>query len=202
MMILSVGPPTRWSATRRSPELRIYRSLPSRHRNYRERSTEPASKDDGARFKLGCSRESDLDAREHGVEDNAGDSKNADEPTNERSASIHERTKREKSIAGRSEEEVSSTDVIRFKRNERSAKRDRPDEQEDPAQEPASTPARISLIKPPRILAKLISTETKPSTAKHGERKSNIPIFRRSSKEFEDIRSPQESPKRSLIPQR
>lgn len=112
----------------------------------------------------------------------------------EKSTSINERTKREKSIV--KEEEVPSLDIIRFnKRSERSGK-----EQEDPMQE-QSTP-RISLIKPPRILAKFISPDTKSSPTKHGERKSNIPIFKRSSKEFEDIRSPQESPKRSLIPQR
>lgn len=113
----------------------------------------------------------------------------------EKSTPINERTKREKPIV-KSEEEVPSPDTIRFnKRSERSGK-----EQEDPVQE-QSTP-RISFIKPPRILAKFISPETKPSPTKHGERKSNIPIFKRSSKEFEDIRSPQESPKRSLIPQR
>lgn len=62
--------------------------------------------------------------------------------------------------------------------------------------------AKVSLLKAPRVLTKqLPSPEVKPGT-KHGEKKSNIPIFRRSSKEFEDIRSPQESPKRSLIPQR
>ena len=61
--------------------------------------------------------------------------------------------------------------------------------------------SRVSLLKPPRLLSKFNSTELK-SGAKHGEKKSNIPIFRRSSKEFEDIRSPQESSKRSLIPQR
>lgn len=113
----------------------------------------------------------------------------------EKSTSINERTRREKPVA-KSEDEVPSPDSARFnKRSERSAK-----EQEDPVQEQSAP--RISLIKPPRILAKLISPETKPSPTKHGERKSNIPIFRRSSKEFEDIRSPQESPKRSLIPQR
>lgn len=62
-------------------------------------------------------------------------------------------------------------------------------------------PPRISLIKPPRIIAKLGTPEPKQGT-KHGDRKSNIPIFRRSSREFEDIGSPQETAKRSLIPQR
>ncbi|CAL1677205.1 unnamed protein product [Lasius platythorax] len=181
------GPPTRWSAARKSPELRLYRSLPSRHQDYRE-PLDDSGFDDRTLSKLEDSREDCKD-----VEDTE-DCANVDE-TIERSTSINERTKREKSI-GKSEEEVSSPDTGRFsKKRERSGK-----EQEDPALE-HSTP-RISLIKPPRILAKFISPETKPSPTKHGERKSNIPIFRRSSKEFEDIRSPQESPKRSLIPQR
>lgn len=62
------------------------------------------------------------------------------------------------------------------------------------------TPARISQIKPPRIHAKF--NFSPQSNAKSSERKSSIPILRRSSKEFEDIRSPIESAKRSLIPQR
>ena len=61
--------------------------------------------------------------------------------------------------------------------------------------------SRVSLLKPPKLLSKCNSPEVKPG-GKHGEKKSNIPVFRRSSKEFEDIRNPQESPKRSLIPQR
>lgn len=153
---------------------------------------ENSSFDDRTLSKLENSRKISLDAKDCAEE--ADDNCRDVTETIEKSASINERTKREKSI--KSEDEVPSPDIIRFnKRSERSAK-----EQEDPVQE-QSTP-RISLIKPPRILAKLISPETKPSPTKHGERKSNIPIFKRSSKEFEDIRSPQESPKRSLIPQR
>lgn len=191
---LPKGPPTRWSATRKSPELRIYRSLPSRHQDYPEPLED--SKNDSASLKLDHSRDGSLDVKDR-VENNKEDSKDACETT-DKSASINERTKKEKTT-GRSEEEVPSPDAIRFKRIERSSK-NKTDEQEDPAQEPSAP--RISLIKPPRILTKFISPETKPSPTKHGERKSNIPIFRRSSKEFEDIRSPQESPKRSLIPQR
>jgi len=120
--------------------------------------------------------------------------KDCAEDDNYRDVIINERTKREKPFV--KSEEVPSPDTVRFnKRSERSNK-----EQEDSVQE-QSTP-RISLIKPPRILTKFISPETKPSPTRYGERKSNIPIFKRSSKEFEDIRSPQESPKRSLIPQR
>ncbi|XP_011879441.1 PREDICTED: uncharacterized protein LOC105568399 isoform X2 [Vollenhovia emeryi] len=185
------GPPTRWLAARKSPELRIYRSLPSRHQDYRD-PLEDSRFDDGTLSKLENSRKS-LDARD--CAEDTGDSCRDVTEAIEKSASINERTKRERPTV-KSEDEVPSPDSIRFnKRGERSAK-----EQEDPAQE-QSTP-RISLIKPPRILAKLVSPETKISPTKHGERKSNIPIFKRSSKEFEDIRSPQESPKRSLIPQR
>lgn len=155
------------------------------------------SKNDNASLKSEYSRDGSSDTKDR-VENNRKESKDACEAI-EKSASINERTKKERT-AGRSEEEVPSPDAIRFKRTERSTK-SKADEQEDPAQEP-STPPRVSLIKPPRILTKFISPETKPSPTKYGDRKSNIPIFRRSSKEFEDIRSPQESPKRSLIPQR
>ncbi|XP_024874450.1 uncharacterized protein LOC112456264 isoform X1 [Temnothorax curvispinosus] len=186
------GPPTRWLAARKSPELRIYRSLPSRHQDYRD-PLEDSSFDDGTLSKLENLRRSNLDVND--CAEDAGDNCRDVNEAIEKSASTNERTKREKPIV-KTEDEVPSPDSVRFnKRSERSAK-----EQEDPVLE-QSTP-RISLIKPPRILAKLISPETKPSPAKHGERKSNIPIFKRSSKEFEDIRSPQESPKRSLIPQR
>ncbi|XP_018303245.1 uncharacterized protein [Mycetomoellerius zeteki] len=185
------GPPTRWLAARKSPELRIYRSLPSRHQDYQD-PLEDSSFDDRTLLKLENLREGSLNVKDC-VEDAADSCRDTIEAI-EKSTSINERTKREKSIV--KEEEVPSLDIIRFnKRSERSGK-----EQEDPMQE-QSTP-RISLIKPPRILAKFISPDTKSSPTKHGERKSNIPIFKRSSKEFEDIRSPQESPKRSLIPQR
>ncbi|XP_011350988.2 uncharacterized protein LOC105287188 isoform X2 [Ooceraea biroi] len=182
------GPPTRWSAARKSPELRIYRSLPSRHQDYRE-----PVEDDVALSKPEDSHEGSVDTKN--CIENSGDNKDANK-TIEKSTSSNERTKREKSIS-KSEEEVPSSDFVRIsKRVERALGK----EQEDSASE-QSTP-RVSLIKPPRILAKFISPETKASPTKHGERKSNIPIFKRSSKEFEDIRSPQESPKRSLIPQR
>ncbi|XP_012233230.2 uncharacterized protein [Linepithema humile] len=189
------SPPTRWSAARKSSELRIYRSLPSRHQEYREPLEDSGLQedfDDRTLSKLENLQENNLNTKDF-VEDTGDCSKNVNE-ANEKNTSINERTKREKSIS-KSEEEVPLPDIVKFsKKGERLSK-----EQEDPAQE-HSTP-RISLIKPPRILAKFISPETK-SSPKHGERKSNIPIFRRSSKEFEDIRSPQESPKRSLIPQR
>ncbi|EZA46725.1 Synaptotagmin-like protein [Ooceraea biroi] len=182
------GPPTRWSAARKSPELRIYRSLPSRHQDYRK-----PVEDDVALSKPEDSHEGSVDTKD--CIENSGDNKDANK-TIEKSTSSNERTKREKSIS-KSEEEVPSSDFVRIsKRVERALGK----EQEDSASE-QSTP-RVSLIKPPRILAKFISPETKASPTKHGERKSNIPIFKRSSKEFEDIRSPQESPKRSLIPQR
>lgn len=172
--------------------MRIYRSLPSRHQDYRD-PLEDSGFDNGASSKPESSRKGSLDAKN--CAEDAGDDCGDVIEAVEKITSINERTKREKPIA-KSEDEVPSPDSVRFnKRGERSAK-----EQEDPVQEQSAP--RVSLIKPPRILAKLISPETRPSPAKHGERKSNIPIFKRSSKEFEDIRSPQESPKRSLIPQR
>lgn len=188
-----IDPLTRWSAARKSPELRIYRSLPSRHQDYREPFED--SKDGTASLQTIYLEESGSDVKNR-VDDNSEDFKDASEAI-ESNVSINERAKRERS-ANRSEEDTSSLEVARFKRGERSAK-SRTDEHEESSVQEPSTP-RVSLIKPPRILAKFISPETRP--AKHGERKSNIPIFRRSSKEFEDIRSPQESPKRSLIPQR
>ncbi|KYM77494.1 Synaptotagmin-like protein 5 [Atta colombica] len=185
------GPPTRWLAARKSPELRIYRSLPSRHQDYQD-PLKDSNFDDRTLSKLENLREGRLDVKD--CAENAGNNYRDAIEAIEKSTSINERTKREKPIV--KEEEVPSLDIIRFnKRSERSGK-----EQEDPVQEQC-TP-RISFIKPPRILTKFISPDTKPSPTKHGERKSNIPIFKRSSKEFEDIRSPQESPKRSLIPQR
>ncbi|XP_011063120.1 PREDICTED: uncharacterized protein LOC105151231 [Acromyrmex echinatior] len=185
------GPPTRWLAARKSPELRIYRSLPSRHQDYQD-PLEDSSFDDRTLSKLENLREGSLNVKD--CAEDAGDKCRDAIEAIEKSTSINERTKREKPIV--KEEEVPSLDIIRFnKRSERSGK-----EQEDSVQEQC-TP-RISLIKPPRILVKFISPDTKSSPTKHGERKSNIPIFKRSSKEFEDIRSPQESPKRSLIPQR
>lgn len=179
----SKGPPTRWSAARKSPELRIYRSLPSRHQDYRESLVDVAAS---------CKPEEPRgeDCIEN-IEDKA---KGANETTAGTTWS-NERAKREEKSIGKSEEEVPDPLTI-GKRTERTVK-----EQEDHPAPEQSTP-RVSLIKPPRILAKLTSPESRASPTKHGERKSNIPIFKRSSKEFEDIGSPQESPKRSLIPQR
>ncbi|KAL0108916.1 hypothetical protein PUN28_014196 [Cardiocondyla obscurior] len=166
------GPPTRWLAARKSPELRIYRSLPTRRQEYRDPLEDSGFHD---RTKLEISQKDDSNR----VED-TGDC------CQDVNALINERTKRER-LAFKSEDEVPPLDAVRSGRKSEHASK----EQDE----------RVSLIKPPRILARLISPEAKPSP-RHGERKSNIPIFRRSSREFEDIRSPQESPKRSLIPQR
>ncbi|XP_076397425.1 uncharacterized protein LOC100882849 isoform X2 [Megachile rotundata] len=176
------SPPTRWSAARKSPELRIYRSLPSRHQDYRDvvNKNEIVKSIDSEPVET-------IEA-----EDCNGVTRNE---TSERSASRDERTNSKRiEKSNKQEEEVSSADAKSKKNRIGKTK----NEEEETHQE-QSTP-RISLLKPPRILTKLISPEVK--NLKHGERKSNIPIFRRSSKEFEDIRSPQESPKRSLIPQR
>ncbi|XP_043252616.1 uncharacterized protein LOC122397499 isoform X1 [Colletes gigas] len=215
------GPPTRWTATRKSPELRIYRSLPSRRQEYRETAEKneivkpvvgeaPSTDDKGPVSRV---------ANEH-VEDCYGSRK--DDPRRdavtrneaifpERSApraDIGERTnsKRPERLHGKYEEEVPSSDAIKSKKGDRPTvtigNKTRNEEQEEQTATQEQATPRISLIKPPRILSKFLSSEIKLGQAKHGERKSNIPIFRRSSKEFEDIRSPQESPKRSLIPQR
>ncbi|XP_015115179.1 uncharacterized protein LOC107039850 [Diachasma alloeum] len=64
-----------------------------------------------------------------------------------------------------------------------------------------SAPARGTLAKPTGKNLQKFIPESKASP-KYGERKSNIPIYRRNSREFEDIGSPRESPRRSLIPQR
>ncbi|XP_076172876.1 uncharacterized protein LOC143149426 isoform X1 [Ptiloglossa arizonensis] len=217
------GPPTRWSATRKSPELRIYRSLPSRRQEYRETvGTEnneivkpvggeaPSSDQKGP-----VSREVNEQVEDYNAPTKDDPCKEVvtrnETISSEKSApriDINERTnsKRLERIPSKHEEEVPSSDAIKAKKNERSTvtsnnKTKTEDQEETTCNQEQNTP-RISLIKPPRILSKFISPEIKLSQAKHGERKSNIPIFRRSSKEFEDIRSPQESPKRSLIPQR
>ncbi|XP_053977507.1 uncharacterized protein LOC128875706 isoform X1 [Hylaeus volcanicus] len=215
------GPPTRWSATRKSPELRVYRSLPSRRQEYRE----TVEKNEIVK-PVGCEVPSpdqkgpvSREVNEQ-VEDCNGSTK--DDPcrdvatrnetiSSEKSATridANERTnsKRPERFPGKHEEEVPSPDAIKAKKGERpsatNSGRAKTDEQEETTSNQEQSTPRISLIKPPRILSKFISPEIKLTQTKHGERKSNIPIFRRSSKEFEDIRSPQESPKRSLIPQR
>ncbi|XP_034184990.2 uncharacterized protein LOC117606542 isoform X2 [Osmia lignaria lignaria] len=201
------SPPTRWSAARKSPELRIYRSLPSRHQEYRDiinkNEIVKSSVDRDASNSDPFGKETNEDCngvvtRNETISPDKSGSR----------ADINERTnsKRIEKLSHKQEEDVPSPDAIKSKKTNRSTattnSKTRNEEQEETSnyQEP-STP-RISLLKPPRILSKFISPEVKSSQTKHGERKSNIPIFRRSSKEFEDIRSPQESPKRSLIPQR
>lgn len=171
--------------------MRLYRSLPSRHQDYPEPAND-SSFVDRTSSRTEESRESNS---KECIEDIIGEnSKDANEAIERRNTPNNERTKREQSIS-KLEEKVSSADCTSKigKRVEA--------EQENSPQEQSISP-RISLIKPPRILAKFISPDAKLSPAKHGERKSNIPILKRSSKEFEDIRSPQESPKRSLIPLR
>lgn len=135
----------RWSRTRKLPEYRVYRSLPSRHHNYNHADIVAAINENNR--ELGSRKD------------------NASCDTVDRTgiAVDDERTS--------------------LKKSDKSASK--------------------SFLKAPKVLTKSISSpECAKNTPKHGERKSNIPIFRRSSREFEDIRSPQESPKRSLIPQR
>ncbi|KOX68849.1 Synaptotagmin-like protein 3 [Melipona quadrifasciata] len=215
------GPPTRWSAARKSPELRLYRSLPSRHQEYWEivNKNETARSIDGETSNSNRKEPVAGEAFEQLDECNSSTKDDPCKDTIARSESIplekftpridsiaNERTnaKRIEKLSNKQEEEVPSSDAIKTKKNDRSAgNKTKIDEQDETTSGQEQSTPRISLIKPPRILSKFISPEIKSNLSiKHGERKSNIPIFRRSSKEFEDIRSPQESPKRSLIPQR
>lgn len=216
-----IGPPTRWSAARKSPELRIYRSLPSRHQEYREiinkneivksidRETsnsdekEAVAKDANEQFDE-CNISTKDDPCKDAITKN--ESISLEKLTSRVETNERTNAKRIEKLFNKQEEEVLSLNAIKTKKNDRSAatsscnktKIEEPDETTGSQEQ--NIP-RISLIKPPRILSKFISPEIK-SPIKHGDRKSNIPIFKRSCKEFEDIRSPQESSKRSLIPQR
>lgn len=215
------GPPTRWSAARKSAEFRVYRSLPSRHQEYREIITKSEIVKSADIETSNNTKEPVIDEATLHTEDCNDSTKEdpcKDAITKSESISVHEKfaprvetnertnPKRGEKSSNKQEEEVPSLDAIKTKRNERSSlandNKTKIEEQEQEAGSQEQCTPRISLIKPPRILSKFISPEIKSGTIKHGERKSNIPIFKRSSKEFEDIRSPQESPKRSLIPQR
>ncbi|XP_076226143.1 uncharacterized protein LOC116427482 isoform X2 [Nomia melanderi] len=209
------GPPTRWSAARKSPELRIYRSLPSRRQEYRDiineneivrpvhgeapRSYQEEPVTQETNEQIDCNGSVKDTAREDVAISPEKSALRVDsyERTNTKSAEKSSNTE---------EEEVPSADAIKPKKPDRPsvtiAAKTKIDEQEDTGNNQEQNSPRISLIKPPRILTKFITPEIKFGQSKHGERKSSIPIFRRSSKEFEDIRSPQESSKRSLIPQR
>lgn len=202
---MDTGPPTRWSAARKSPELRVYRSLPSRHQEYRDIINKneiiKSSVDKDASNSDSFSKETNEDwnivTRNETIPPEKSGSR----------AEVNERTnsKRIEKLSQKQEEDVPSPDAIKSKKINRSTVancKTKNEEQEEASNYQESGTPRISLLKPPRILSKFISPEVKGNPTKHGERKSNIPIFRRSSKEFEDIRSPQESPKRSLIPQR
>ncbi|XP_061937253.1 uncharacterized protein LOC107998510 isoform X24 [Apis cerana] len=215
------GPPTRWSAARKSAEFRVYRSLPSRHQEYREIITKSEIVKSGDIETSNNTKEpvtNEATLHTDDCNDSAKEDPCKDAITKGESISVHEKftprvetnertnPKRGEKSCNKQEEEVPSLDAIKTKRNERSSlangNKTKIEEQEQEVGSQEQCTPRISLIKPPRILSKFISPEIKSGTIKHGERKSNIPIFKRSSKEFEDIRSPQESPKRSLIPQR
>ncbi|XP_076686006.1 uncharacterized protein LOC143378009 isoform X2 [Andrena cerasifolii] len=215
------GPPTRWSAARKSPELRIYRSLPSRRQEYREITDKNEISKSVDREALKSDQNDPVcqeackqveDRNDPTKEDPCKDVVTRNEGVSSEKSTprvdINERTnsKHTEKLLGKQEEEVPSPDAIKAKKGDRStattSNKTRTEEQEETTNSQEQSTPRISLIKPPRILAKFLSPDFKSSQAKHGERKSSIPIFKRSSKEFEDIRSPQESPKRSLIPQR
>ncbi|XP_024943527.1 uncharacterized protein LOC107270394 isoform X2 [Cephus cinctus] len=166
------GPPNRWSAARKSQELRAYRSLPIRRQDYRdivgESSYPRITNEDLAKDQEYLTGSNEC-ATIKGNENFTVYKKEDEVPSNE--------------ITKTKKNDNQSNNVLNIKSGE------------------DQTPPRVSLIKPPRILTKAATPENK-QFVKHGERKSNIPILRRSSKEFEDLRSPQESAKRSLIPQR
>ncbi|XP_015434021.1 PREDICTED: uncharacterized protein LOC107189855 [Dufourea novaeangliae] len=215
------GLPTRWSTTRTSPELRLYRSLPTRRQEYREiidknefvKPADDQSLDLDQRAPVtweaikqvwGCGDSTKNDPCKHVVTGNETISPEiftARFDINDRRTS-----KRGEKLSNKQEEEVPSYDAIKPKKLDRFTAtigfKTKTEVQVETSNNQEQNSLRISLIKSPKILSKLISPEIKLAQSKHGERKSSIPIFRRSSKEFEDIRSPQESPKRSLIPQR
>nr|XP_033338945.1 uncharacterized protein LOC117227629 [Megalopta genalis] len=199
------SPPTRWSAGRKSSELRIYRSLPSRRQEYRNIIDEneivkPVIGELLSSYQEEANKQVDCYGSAKDVviaSENSALRIDTNERTSTRCA--------EKSPCIQ-EGEVPSVDAIKPKKFDRfvatTGSKTKADEKEESGNNLEHSTPKLSLIKPPRILSKFISPDIKFGQSKHSERKSSIPIFRRSSKEFEDIRSPQESTKRSLIPQR
>lgn len=190
------GPPAQWPGARKSPEFRIYRSLPIRSQNFYG--------DHEDHYSVESATIEDLKNNENEIRD--------DEDCTKKNLHFTDNESGNKLLTNIDV----NNERVNLKRNEKSYKclitgKNRKQEQivglsgksrtdSVEAISPDQT-ARVSLIKPPRLFAKFTSSEVK-SPSNQAEKKSNIPIFRRSSKEFEDIKSPQESPKRSLIPQR
>ncbi|XP_051167427.1 uncharacterized protein LOC127285450 isoform X2 [Leptopilina boulardi] len=194
------GPPAQWPGARKSPEFRIYRSLPIRCPNFYHDHEDQYSVEASTIEELkNCENEiisnNDDDNDEikknfHFTDNESGNKSlllnndsNVTLKRNEKSNKCSIKGKNQNlSVKSRIIDEVISPDQI--------------------SSSSTSSSPRVSLLKPPRLFAKFTTNPEVKSSGKHGEKKSNIPIFRRSSKEFEDIKSPQESPKRSLIPQR
>ena len=221
------GPPARWAVARKSPAFRIYRSLPVREKIY-PRNDEIDTEDDS--FPLpqavetlarndDCnslvSHSDQVENRTEGarckgndvaIDDYREQAVSCNSQASASNESSEDTTRHNETKL----ENATSADSLRTRKNERETvstatnveryKIEQTDNFIGGTQE-SNTPTRVSLIKPPRIIAKFLTNEVKQSP-KHGDRKSNIPIFRRSSREFEDIGSPQESVKRSMIPQR
>ncbi|XP_046743465.1 uncharacterized protein LOC124409720 isoform X1 [Diprion similis] len=198
------GPPASWwSAVRGSPELRPYQSLP-RHRDH----FEPGTSDlvITARGEPGKAEEEEQERdKETGVKSKETSGDNSDFQTpegTERGESLADGGDEATRIAAVAADKPSDGDcetgtTVKVPKSE-----DSPQTQHHPSPA-ASQLNRTSQIKPPRIHARLSRLpDVKQTPPKSNERKSNIPILRRSSREFEDIRSPLESVKRSLIPQR
>ncbi|XP_033214802.1 uncharacterized protein LOC117171527 isoform X2 [Belonocnema kinseyi] len=188
------GPPAQWPGSRNSPEFRIYRSLPIRHPDFQEDVEDP----EPTKISEDSKNEDSSVSRDDGVKKDLSSQSNIGGDKSASRTDLNERTnlkRNEKSNKPNERGLVSKT------RKQDPATLSGKSKTEGPEVISADQVSRVSLLKPPRLLSKFNSPELKPA-GKHGEKKSNIPIFRRSSKEFEDIRSPQESPKRSLIPQR
>lgn len=186
------GPPASWCAVRGSPELRAYQSLP-RHQDYFDVTRSSSIICTGIVEKEYESSESG------GIGDRVEVQVHADSSLRieEKKEKEDENAKDEKSDGNLVPIGETDFDKNKFESHNEAVKLNKSDENSGGSQ-------RVSQIKPPRIHAKfnfseLVNKQTPPKSI---ERKSNIPILRRSSKEFEDIRSPIESVKRSLIPQR
>ncbi|XP_066600781.1 uncharacterized protein [Prorops nasuta] len=187
------GPPSRWSAPRKSSELRLYRSFPVRHHDYPDIIAEREIERDE-------SLSQSYEAEKESV------ARNTDHLIFDRSDNSSSSNRNERAVVKRNEKvyEEEALDGVRYKKDRGSNLR-KTDTHEDSStgSHQDQSNSKISFLKAPKIFNRFISPENRQTPPKHGDRKSNIPVlFKRSSKEFEDIGSPQETTKRSFIPQR
>ncbi|XP_012265813.2 uncharacterized protein LOC105691685 isoform X1 [Athalia rosae] len=188
------GPPASWCAIRGSPELRAYQSLP-RQQDYfevvRSDLVVPPQSDEP--------REIEDRAPRGTAEPETGGEKKSPGAGDEKNRKSGDAGPKKSTTNGAEEEEGK---FLRCENRGTSSSEDQPTVSAQSQQQEIVAAPRISQIKPPRIHSRFSFPEAKQTPPKSGERKSNIPILRRSSREFEDIRSPLESAKRSSIPQR